>query len=248
MASAHASVTESPRSTSPDLYQQHVLFCSSMNHPAFLIHPLLNLLLMNHIRHFKVVPTNVRLLAVFDITAVMVVHSGVCSMRYFEKRTHARYWYVLWILVNVLKLIGVKQISFLKGFSGSVAAAVWDCCDIIYHLHCLFLSFYLTVPSGRAIKDSFCGRSAGLFCQTIFQKGKKEKKKKKKSQLIKNKLLIDHVRTRRNEKAALNLPLEGIQLKWTGIVAEAGCLNKCSLLTTVPAWAPNFHIWWAFFA
>lgn len=66
-------VTENPRSASPDLYEKHVLFCSSMNHPGFFIPLFLMLRLMNH-SSFKFVSTQVRLLAVFDMVLICVVN------------------------------------------------------------------------------------------------------------------------------------------------------------------------------
>lgn len=144
----------------------------------------------------------------------------------------------------------IESNVFSKCFSWSVVAAAWDCFNIvIYHLLCL-LSFCSTLPSGRAIKDSSCGRSAGLFCQTIFEK-------EKKCQLIKDKWLIDHVRTRRNEKAVLNLPLAfeilakmllrvplwGIKLR-----VNRNC-GRGLFVKQMPFadWVHHLHIWWAFF-
>lgn len=130
----------------------------------------------------KFVSTHMMLLAVLEVTVVMfIIPFCDCSRWYCEKN-------IIMLAIDMCcesksllenQLVYFDETQFIetnvfsKCFGWCVDAAAWDWFNIIiYHPRCL-LSFSLTVPSGRAIKDSLCGRSAGLFCQTSFEKKKK---------------------------------------------------------------------------
>lgn len=131
----------------------------------------------------KFVSTHMMLLAVLEVTVVMFIIPFCDRSRWYCEKN------IIMLAIDMCcesksllenQLVYFDKTQFIetnvfsKCFGWRVDAAAWDCFNfIIYHPRCL-LSFSLTVPSGRAIKDSLCGRSAGLFCQTSFEKRKKK--------------------------------------------------------------------------